>query len=337
MTRPQPAHRTITHARRVLFVRTDRLGETVLNLPAVAAVKAALPQASLTLLVHPTLRDLLADAPGVDAVWAYPLMSSTFWWMRAAQAARLLRQGRFDIAIVSNPTKELHAAVWLAGIPCRVGYDRKLGWLLTHCVPDRKALGVCHEVEYNLQLVQALGLPTTVPSWQWPSTERDRVAVLRLCEQQGLAPATPFIAVHPWASNPVKAWPMSRFRELIQRTVDRLHVKVVLIGGPEAIEAASTVIPSHGLSFINLVGRLTLTQLAELLRQARVLVSNDSGPVHLAAAVQTPTVVLFGTPDPATGPGRWGPWGEGHVVIWKPSMDAIAVEEVFAALAHRVA
>jgi ADP-heptose:LPS heptosyltransferase len=77
-----------------------------------------------------------------------------------------------------------------------------------------------------------------------------------------------------------------------------------------------------------MVGRLTVRQLAALLQQVGLLVSNDSGPVHLAAAVETPTIVLFGTSDPAAGPRRWGPWGQGHRVIWKASMEAIQVDEV---------
>ena len=82
----------------------------------------------------------------------------------------------------------------------------------------------------------------------------------------------------------------------------------------------------------NVIGRLTLRQLAALLQCARLLVSNDSGPVHLAAAVNTQTLVLFGASEAATGPRRWGPWGEGHVVLWKSSMEEIRVEEVFEAL-----
>ena len=82
----------------------------------------------------------------------------------------------------------------------------------------------------------------------------------------------------------------------------------------------------------DLVGRLTLRQLAALLQHARLLVSNDSGPVHLAAAMGTPTVVLFGTSDPATGPARWGPWGQGHTVICQPRLEQIDVDEVLQAI-----
>ena len=118
---------------------------------------------------------------------------------------------------------------------------------------------------------------------------------------------------------------------VIQQAVGSLGAQVVVIGGSEEEQRAPLLVP-EGRAVANLVGRLSLRQLAALLQCARLLVSNDSGPAHLAAAVNTKTLVLFGTSNRATGPGRWGPWGSGHAVMWKPSMDAMTVDEVFAAL-----
>ena len=101
-----------------------------------------------------------------------------------------------------------------------------------------------------------------------------------------------------------------------------------MVGGPEEAGRSKEVLLAH-VPVGDLTGKLSLRQLAALLQMTRLLVSNDSGPVHLASAVGAKTVVLFGTPDPATGPGRWGPYGEGHWVIWKPAMEEIDVEDVF--------
>lgn len=320
----------ISEARRVVLIRTDRLGETLLTLPVVAVLKAACPRTSLTLVAHPTLVPLLEAAPGVDQVLPYQPTAHA-WWVRALQTARVLRSHRFDLALVSHPKKELHVAVWLAGIPIRVGYGRKWGWCLTHRVADRKALGERHEVEYNLDLLRALGVPTTVPPWQLPRFEREQTDVLQLLDQHGIPPTQPFLAIHPWSSAHAKEWPIERFRALIRLLVQRLPLRIILIGGPDE-QARAKAFVAPDLPVVDLVGRLSLRQLAALLQRARLLVSNDSGPVHLASAVKTKTVVLFGAVSAATGPRRWGPWGEGHVVIWKPSMDAITVEEVFGAV-----
>jgi ADP-heptose:LPS heptosyltransferase len=219
----------------------------------------------------------------------------------------------------------------LAGIRWRVGYNRKWGRLLTHRLDDRKALGERHEVEYNLDLVRALGLPTQTPQWHLPRFSHEQAEVFQLLEQAGMKRSERFIAVHPWTSNPRKQWPPERYLALMRLIAERRSERIVVIGSPEERHRASALLPA-GAPVVNLVGRLALKPLAALLQCARTLVSNDSGPVHLAAAVGTPTVVLFGTTDAATGPQRWGPWGNNHTVIWKPSMEAISVEEVFTAL-----
>lgn len=322
--------------RNMLFVRTDRLGETLLNLPAIAALKSAMPGARLWVLVHPDLAALMESAPGVDRVLTYRPQYGRPWWLSGLNLARRLRRHRFDVAVVSNPTRELHLAVWLAGIKRRAGYGRKWGWCLTDRLADRKSLGEHHEVEYNLGLVQALGLPvSSSPDWRFPRFERETAEVLRLLEQQKIRPSDPLIAIHPWASNPIKCWPADRYQALIRRVVERLSVRVVLVGTAEEADRAQVLIPP-GVGVANLVGRLSLRQLGAVLQRAGLLVSNDSGPVHLASAVSARVVALFGTTVWAAGPRRWGPWGEGHAVVWKPSMEAISVEEVFEAVQSRL-
>jgi ADP-heptose:LPS heptosyltransferase len=247
-----------------------------------------------------------------------------------------MRGQRFDVAVVSNPKQELHAAVWLAGIPTRVGYDRKWGWTLTHRLPDEKALGERHEVEYNYDLVRALGLAVSVGRNQGSHFIFPDAQVVQLIEQHGVKAGEPFLTVHPWSSNPIKQWPLDRCRALIKAVVERCQIPVMVVGGQQERRHVKAMLPPEG-KVADLVGRLTLTQLGALLQRARLLVSTDSGPMHLAAAVGTPTVALFGSADPATGPRRWGPWGEGHVVICKPSMDAIRVEDVLSTLEQRLA
>jgi heptosyltransferase-2 len=321
--------------RRIVFIRTDRLGETLLNLPAVAALAAALPDASVSLLVHPELAPLLRAIPGLGGVLTAPTADGA-WWARAWRLGRSLSRHRFDCAIVSNPKKELHAAVWLAGIPVRVGYGRKWGCLLTRRLDDRKALGERHEVEYNLDLIRALGLPAQALPWRFPPFSGEQAEVFRLPELRGLQPSEPLIAVHPFSSNPLKRWPAERYRELIRRLALRVDARVVVVGGAEERELASAVLPPETPA-VNLVGRLTLRQLAALFQRARLLVSNDSGPVHLAAAVGTRTVVLFGSTHPAAGPARWGPWGPGHTVIAKSRLEEITVEQAMDAISEILA
>ncbi len=319
---------------RILYVRTDRLGETLLTLPAMAAAKAIWPGSVLMALVHPELVPLLRSVPWIDEIMADEPKPDESWWLRSWRLSRTLRSRRFDLAVIANPRKEWHLAVSLSGIPQRVGYARKWGLLLTHRIKDRKALGERHEVEYNLDLLRALGVavpPVPMPPWRFDDLDRDQAEAFRFIEQMDLRPSEPFIVVHPWASNPLKEWPTDRFQSVIRLTVERLSRQVIVIGGQRE-QRRSQVMVFPGLPVGNLTGRLTLRQLAGLLQRAQVLISNDSGPVHLAAALGIKTIVLFGTTDPGTSPRRWGPWGSGHAVIWKPSMEMIAVEDVLLAL-----
>ena len=315
---------------RILFVRTDRLGETVLNLPAAHALRQVMPRAHVILMVGAAVHELLVNHPGVDEVIAEPAWAGP-WWQRAFHLSRLWRSWRIETVIVSNPKKEYHLAAWVAGIPHRVGYDCKWSALLTHRLPDRKALGGRHEVESNLDLVRLLGLPVSIPQWQWPSFAREQEEVFGLLAAQGINRSDPWIVIHPWTSHPAKQWPLPRYRGVIRAMSRDRSIGIVVIGGPEERARVQAVLPK-GLPVADLVGRLTLRQLAALLQHARLLVSNDSGPVHLAAAMGTPTVVLFGTSDPATGPARWGPWGQGHTVICQPRLEQIDVDEVLQAI-----
>ncbi|MBI4322952.1 MAG: glycosyltransferase family 9 protein [Candidatus Omnitrophica bacterium] len=316
---------------RLLFIRTDRLGETLLNLPVLHALRTALPHASIILMTHPALRELLDGHPDLSDVREEPVMPGPWWW-RAWRLSRVWRAWKPDTLIISNPKKEYHLAAWLAGIPIRVGYDRKWGWLLTHRLADRKALGACHEITYNMGLLANLKLPLQETSvLTLPVSKQAEESFSQLMNRLGVGNEERLVSVHPWTSNPKKQWPLERFRMLLDRLGSIPGVRPMLIGGPQERARAGEVLPGVSPRLMNLIGRLSLKELAACLRRARVVITNDSGPMHLAAAVGTPVVALFGTEDAGSHPRRWGPWGSGHTVIHKP-LEEITVEEVLAAV-----
>lgn len=321
----------MTDMKRILLVRTDRLGETLLNVPLAAALKNAYPGAHLTWLVHPGLVELLQDAPGVDRVIG-DSQALAPEWRRALQLGRRLRPGHFDLALISNATKTLHAASWLARIPVRVGYDRKWGCLLTHRLEDRRRLGECHEVEYNMRLLAALGLTPPAPVvLRLPITTHGESGCLQLFERWHVGIHDQVVAVHPWTANPRKQWPLERMRRVLEGMSGRPGVRVIVVGGMEEMRQVPALMQGLREDVVNAVGRLPLPLLAACLSKARVVLTNDSGPMHLAAAVGAPVVALFGTGDPGSTPQRWGPWGAGHTVICKP-LGQISADEVLSAI-----
>jgi heptosyltransferase-2 len=305
--------------KRILVVRLDRIGDVVLTTPVVQRLREAYPTAFIAMMVRPVCRELLEGNPSLDGVICYDKDGLEGGWWRTIRFARALRRYQFDTALVVHPTRRSHWIVWLAGIPQRIGYDRKDGWLLTHRLPHRKQEGAKHEAEYAMEALGVLGLLASGPLRpSVPLATQRHEQVDRLFVAAGVKPGETLVAMHPSASCISKRWMPQRFGQVADQLIDAYGARIVLVAGPgrdahdaEAVEQAMRHRP------INLAGRLSVGELACLLARCRLLISNDSGPVHIAAAVGTPVVDIFGRNQRGLSPARWGPLGEGHVVLHK--------------------
>jgi ADP-heptose:LPS heptosyltransferase len=294
----------------ILVVRNDRFGEFLLNIPAMQALKEKYPQARLSVAVNSEVTELAGAVECVDQVLVWDKIRKD------------LRKYKFDLCVILNPTKEAHWAVFWSGIPVRVGYDRKLGFLLTHKLKDTKHLGNRHEVDCNLELVGLLGARGQLPAGTVPDFH---IKVNDDLFKEFIGQR--IVAIHPFTSDPVKQWPIERFSELAQRIVQEMKLKVVLVGRTEDRgQSPAGTVPSE---IINLINKTSLLELAALLKRCSLLISGDSGPMHLAAAVGTPVVALFRNDLPGKTAKRWGPWGSGHAVIEKGNLLDISVDEVY--------
>jgi ADP-heptose:LPS heptosyltransferase len=283
----------------ILVVRNDRFGEFLLNIPAIRALKESYPQAKLTLAVDAQVAELAACVGCVDQVVVWE------------QIRKKLRRYKFDLGVVLNPTKVAHQSIFLAGIPVRLGYDRKWGFLLTHKLKDTKHQGTRHEVDCNLELVGLLGAKVS-----------DNSIAIKVNDKlyQDFVNQK-IVIIHPFTSDAVKQWPIARFSELAKRIRVELNLTVILVGLSENI-------PRVDGDVINMVNQTTLPELAALLKRGCLLISGDSGPMHLAASVGTRVVALFRNDLPGKTAKRWGPWGKGHVIIYRSNLYDITVDEV---------
>lgn len=291
----------------ILVVRNDRFGEFLLNIPAIRALKGAYPQAKIFLAVNATVYELARALDCVDEV--------LLW----GQIKEDLRKYKFDLCVILNPSKDAHIKSFLAGIPVRVGYDRKWGFLLTHKLKDTKSLGDRHEVDCNLELVNLIGAAT-----------KDKSLSIKVNDK--LFPefaGKKIIAIHPFTSDQIKQWPIDRFEELAMRIRKELDLPVIAVG----LSIGNSKIKGD---VINMVNKTDLLELAALLKRCALLVSADSGPVHLACAVGTPVIALFRNDLVGKTSKRWGPPGEGHVVIEKNSLTEINVDEVFTKIKEKI-
>lgn len=341
--------------KKILVIRTDRIGEVLLTTPILAALKEAMPDAKVSMMVRPEVKELVEDNPNVSEIIEYKgeirgnkgkegvIREKKGTIRKAFRLKRIFKEKDFDIAIIVNPKKEFHLAVFLAKIPIRVGFDRKWGFLLTHKVKDLKYMAEKHEVEYNLDLVRILGIEPKDKKLVLVVRDTDIERGINK-EEEGkirinkdregeiwLEKGQQIIAIHPCTSNPKKQWPKEYFAKLGDLLIESGY-NVAIVSGPDDILVAKEVISMMKNKTIDLSGRLTLKELAVLFKKCKFLVSGDSGPVHIAAAVGTPVVAIFGKQDPGSRPERWGPWGKGHIVIQKDRLEDIKPEEVFNAI-----
>jgi len=345
----------VTQTPRILIIRTDRIGDVVLSTPVIRNLRRAYPQGYLGMMVRPEHRELVEGNPDLNAVVLYDKDGEEKGWLGTLRFARKLREHRFDTAVILHSTNRVILVSWLAGIRRRAGYARRMGWLLTHKIPYIKKEGNRHELEYNLELLRLIGPSTSsgqvlvdrtlfVPTT--PAQEEKAAAFLR---SHGLEGSAPLAVLHPGASCPSKRWPARHFAA-VGDELARRGMKVVVLTGPGEEAHGQAVMAGMKQRPAAVLGTMSLGETACLLKRARCLVSNDSGPVHLGTAVGTPVVSIFGRWGGGLSPARWGPTGPRSVALHhdigcRPCLahdctigfaclETVTEEEVLAAVEH---
>ncbi|MDD5439371.1 MAG: lipopolysaccharide heptosyltransferase II [Candidatus Omnitrophica bacterium] len=301
---------------RILIARTDRIGDVMLSTPVITAVRAHYPDSYIAFCAGPAAGPLLETNPSLDEVIVFDKRGRHRGAAGMMMFVRELRRRKFDLAIVLHPTERIHLACFLAGIRKRCGYRLKWPFLLTHTIPHTKHQGLRHEVEYNLDLVRSLGLQ--------PGDKRLFVRVSKTAaevaqaffSEHGIPEGGTVVCIHAGASCPSKRWPASSFAAVIDR-LSKKGVHVVLVGGQDDRRYSDLVVKQAAVTIADLTGRTSTGELAAVLSKSNLLISNDSGPVHVAVALEVPVVAIFGRSDPGLSPVRWGPRGLRDVVLHK--------------------
>jgi lipopolysaccharide heptosyltransferase II len=296
---------------RILVTRIDRIGDVVLTTPALEALRRAFPEAWIAVLVRKQTRELVEGNPFINEVIAYDKEGAEGSWFGAAAFSVRLRRKRFDTAIHFHPTVRMHCLSWLAGIPVRIGFRRKAAWLLTHAVEERKREGLRSEASYNFDLLRVLNVsePGRLGLF-FPLREEEGARFDSLAREAGMDPeAEPYAVLNPSASCPSKIWPAARFAEVADFLWEQYRLRCVLIGAEQDRERSVRVRESARHPVLDLTGRLSLGMLGQALKKSQILISNDSGPVHIAAAVGTPVLSIFGRNESGLSARRWAPLG----------------------------
>lgn len=306
----------IAERKKILIVRLDRIGDVLLSTPVIDAVRAAYPRAHIAFMVRPYAAAVVEGNPALDEVIVYDKAMGVAGTLRFV---RFLRRKRFDLAIVLHPTSRAHLITFFAAIPERVGYDRKCGRLLSRRVPHTKQLGLRHEVDYALDLLRYAGIEPGDGRLHMPLKEESEERVRRLFASHEIAADDLVIAVNAGASCRSKRWDPARFAALADMLARKRRAKIVIVAGPDAHDKDCAFAMERAMSepAVNLAGQTSVADVASVLKRARLLISNDSGPVHIASAVGTPVIAIFGRSDRGLSPSRWGPVNKGDIALHK--------------------
>ena len=297
-------------APRLILARTDRVGDVIIATACIQAVREKFPESRLYFLAQEFGRPLLENHPRLAGFLTAPIDA--------------------DAIVHLHPDKSLYRAA--NNIATRIGYGQRfISHYLTHSVPDNRQAGIKHEAAYNFDLLRFLGVTQPdrlTPDIHLPESAR---ATLQTKVPWPLE-STSFAVLNPTAHSHIARWPAGHFVALARE----LPRPIVIIGA----DARDTIeVPGA----LNLAGKTDLGELGWLLKHARVLVTRDTGPSHLAAAVGCPVVVIFGRTTPLYGPTRWRPLTDKAIIVtkpvprkrwesneslWRRSFEAISVEEV---------
>ena len=300
----------------ILAVRLADIGDAVLATPALAALRDAYPDARIDVLTTPVGAQVFALCPVVDHIIPFPkqLFDRPSGLLRPAAAcaalrlASRLRAGRYDAAVLlhhlTTPagTLKFRALAAATAAPNRVGLDNGRGDFLTHRATDY-GFGARSELAYALDVVAALGIPAPAirPPLVVPAEARLRAD--RILAEIGVR--EPFVIIHPsvGAYSQARGWPPERFAVVARELARRHGLDVVLVGGGDARDAAAEV-SANAPGAHDLTGSTTLAETAAVLDRAALVIGADSGIAHLAAAMKTPVIAIFGPSNAAA----WAPF-----------------------------
>jgi len=308
----------------ILIVKLSAIGDVIHTLPALNAIRSHLPDAHITWLVEENAASLVEGHEALDRVlvskrkrWMKGLRSSSFFSTLSEiyRFMKALRDIDYDMILDFQALLKSGVLIALARGQRKIGFGKGLEHMehsyifLNERIP---AVNMeIHALSRGMMLLNAVGIPTSEVEYKLPVSSHDHEKVDGLLRTYGLLEAKPLIAINPVAKWETKLWPNKKFARLADGLIDAYDAKILFTGGSGDRQTIQNIVSAMNGRAVNLAGDTTLNMLATLYEKMDVVVSTDTGPMHMAAAVGTPVVALFGP----TAPWRTGPYGSDHQVI----------------------
>ena len=327
----------------ILIRGANWVGDVIMTLPAVAAVRETFPHARISVLAKPWVAEAYRICPEVDEVITYQDPGVHHGITGKFRLASQLKNMGFDLAILLQNAIEATIIAWLAGIPIRAGYNSDgRGILLTHSVKRTTRIRKIHQVNYYLEMLKSLGFQLAGGDIGLRLRDEYPAIAEEILDQYKIGEKDILIGIAPGANyGPAKMWFPERFAAVADRLINDFPARVLLFGSGGDGERTALVRQHSKNDLIDMAGKTSLKEAIALIARCDLFISNDSGLMHLAGALGIPLVAIFGSTNPVT----TSPVGEKSIVIYKdvscspclkkecPSdfrcMDLIGIDDVY--------
>jgi heptosyltransferase-2 len=294
--------------KRILLIRFGSLGDVVLTTPAIRAVREKFPDAYISMLVGDKFADIVSADPRLDDVIIFYRDKKSPWEIK--RVASLLKKQKFDISIDMQRKFRSSLLAYLSGAILRIGYHQPMGFLCRVKIPD---LENKHAIERNLDLLKPLGITEASHQLEMFLTDEDKEYADVFFNTNNLTSKPAVIGFFPGAAWAPRCWPAERFAAIGDLAVEKCNAGIVIFGGPGEADIVDSVAQKMKNPAVLMKDRVKLRQLAAMIQKCSLFISNDTGPMHISVAVDTPTIGLFGPGNHI----KFQPIGQKHTIIRK--------------------
>jgi len=297
-------------SKRILIINVNWLGDVLFSTPFIRAIRRKYPKAHIACMIVPRVKAMIELNPDLDEIIIYDEEKTHKNIFGKIKLIKFLRSRKFDTAFILHRSFTRALIAYLSGIKTRVGYNtKKRAFLLTHGVNELS--GIVHKVDYLLNIARDFNIDTVDKDYGFFINNKNRRAVNKVLSKEGITEDDKLIVINPGGNWDPKRWPKEYFAYLVDLLVKHLDVKVVISGAAKDKTLAKDILRLMKQKASSICGKLSIKELGALMEKADLVISNDSGPMHVAVSVKTPVIALFGP----TAPEITGPYGSGNYSV----------------------
>lgn len=292
----------LRNIKRLLIRSTNWIGDAVMTTPAVRSIRKNFPDAEISILTKPWVAPVFESSPYIDNILIYDDLGKHKGLFGKLRLAKELKQYGFDTAILLQNAFEAALIAFFAGIPCRIGYNTDArSFLLTHSVPCTPRIKKMHQTGYYLDILHGIGLDTDGLGLDLVVSKKYQKRASEILEEHGISRADRLVGINPSATfGPAKQWFPERYVALSDKIHEVFGASILLFGGPGDRKLGIRISQKMKHSPVDLCGKTDLGEAIALIKECDLFITNDSGLMHVAAALDIPLIAIFGSTNPVT-------------------------------------